>query len=98
MCPQSRPLQQAAAVRVSEGRSAVAPVAVIPHHFLDAENAFPEAKEDPPHSSWASRSETPARVPSKNGPAELSPCVGTTAILGQHEACLDREDMKRLYF
>ena len=48
-----------------------------------------------PHSSWASRSETQARVPDTNAPAELSPCNGTSAILGQHEACLDRDDNER---
>ena len=56
---------------------------------------FSEGKEDPPHSSWASRSETPVRVPDTNAPAELSLCNGNSAILGQHEACPDRDDNER---
>ena len=42
VCPQSRPTftQQAAVVRATQSRTAIAPAAVIPHHFLDAENAF----------------------------------------------------------
>ena len=97
MCPQFRPTftQQTAVVCATQGRTATAPAAVIPHHFLDAENAFSEGKEDLPHSSWASRSETPARVPNTNAPAELSPCDGTSAILGQHGACPDRDDNER---
>ena len=62
---------------------------------LDAENAFSEGKEDTLHSSWASRSETPARVPDTNAPAELNPCNGTSAILRQHGACPDRDDNER---
>ena len=42
-------------------------------------------KRRPPHSSWASRSETPARVHNTNCPADLSSCNGTSAILGQHK-------------
>ena len=94
MCPQPRPTltQHTAAVRATQSRTATAPAAVISRHLLDAENVFSEVKEDPPPSSWASRSETPARVPDTNAPAELSPCNGTSAILGQHEACPDRDD------
>ena len=44
---------------------------------------------------WASCSETPARVPDTNAPAELSPCKGTSSILGQHGACPDRDDNER---
>ena len=97
VCPQPRPTltQHTAVVRDSQSRTATAPAAVIPHHFLDAENAFSEGKEDPPHSSWASRSETPVRVPDTNAPADLSPCNGNSAILGQHEACPDRDDHER---
>ena len=88
--------QHTAVVRATQSRTATAPAAVIPHHFLDAENAFSEGKEDPPYSSWASRSETPARVPDTTAPAELSPCNnGTYAILGQHEAYPDRDDNER---
>ena len=97
VCPQPRPTltQHTAVVRATQSRTATAPAAVIPDHFLDAENAFSEGKEDTPHSSWASRSETPARVPDTNAPVELSPCNGTSAILGQHEACPDRDDNDR---
>ena len=97
VCPQPRPTltQHTAVVRDSQSRTATAPAAAIPHHFLDAENAFSEGKEDPPHSSWANRSETPVRVPDTNAPAELSPCNGSSAILGQHEACPDRDDNER---
>ena len=97
MCPQYRPTftQQTAVVRATQSRTATAPAAVIPHHFLDSENAFSEGKENPAHSSWVSRSETPARVPDTNEPAELSSCNGTSAVLGQHGACPDRDDIER---
>ena len=97
VCPEPRPTltQHTAVVRDSQSRTATAPAAAIPHHFLDAENAFSEGKEDPPHSSWASRSETPVRVPDTNAPAEMSSCNGNSAILGQHEACQDRDDHER---
>ena len=51
VCPQPRPTltQHTAVVRDSQSRTATAPAAAIPHHFLDAENAFSEGKEDPPH-------------------------------------------------
>ena len=39
--------------------------------------------------------ETPVRVPDTNEPAELSPCNGNSAILGQQEACQDRDDHER---
>ena len=53
VCPQSRPTftRQPAVVRATQSRTATAPVAVIPHHFLDAENTFSEGNEDPTHSS-----------------------------------------------
>ena len=97
VCLQFRPTltQQTAALRATQGRTATAPAAVIPHHFLDAENAFSEEKEDPAHSSWTRRSETPARVPDTNEPAELSPCNYTSSVLGQHGACPDRDDSER---
>ena len=97
MCPQSRPTitQQTSVIRATQGRTATAPAVVIPHHFLDEENAFSEGKEARPHPSWASRSETPAHVPNTNAPAVLSPCNGTSAILGQHGACPDRDDNER---
>ena len=95
VCPQSRPTftQQTAAVRATQNRTATAHAEVIPHHFLDAENTFSEGKEDPTHLSWASRSGTPAHVPDINALSELSPCNGTSAILGQHGACPDRDDI-----
>ena len=97
MSLQPRPTltQHTTVVRATQSRTATAPAAVVPDHFLDAENAFYERKEDPPHSSWASRSETPARVPDTHAPAELSPCNDTSAILGQHDACPDRDDNER---
>ena len=70
----------------------IAPAAVIPPHSLDAENAFPERKEDPHHSSWASSLETTAREHNKNTTADLSRCNGTSTIFGQHEVCPDRDD------
>ena len=52
-------------------------------------------KKKTPHSSWASRSETSARAHNTNYPAGLSPCNGTSVILGQHEVCPDRDDNER---
>ena len=97
VCPQSRPTftPQTAAVRVTQSSTAVAPVAVIPPHSLDAENAFSEGKEDHPHSSWGRSPETLARVQDQNAPADLSPYYGNSAILGQHEACPERDDSER---
>ena len=62
VCPQPRPTftPQTTVVRVTQGRTATLPVAVIPPRSLDAENAFSEEKEDPRHSSWARNPETPA--------------------------------------
>ena len=50
VCPQPRPTftPQTTVVRVTQGRTANVPVAVIPPRSLDAENAFSEGKEDPP--------------------------------------------------
>ena len=98
MCPQSRPTstQQTAVVRATQSRTAIAPAAVIPHYFLKTENVVSDRKEDPPHSSWASRSETPARVHNTNAFGDLSPSNGTSAIVGQHGACPDRDDNERI--
>ena len=56
--PQSRqtpdlgiPAQQLIAVGHTQDRAATGPATVIPHHFLDAENAFLNREEDPSHSS-----------------------------------------------
>ena len=72
---------------IRKSRTAIVPDAVIPPHFLDAENAFPEGKEDPPHSLWANSSETSVWMHNTNGTADVSPCDGISAILGQHKAC-----------
>ena len=99
VCPQSRqtpdlgtPASQLPAVGHTRDRAATEPVAVIPHHFLDAENAFLNRKEDPPHSSWASCSEPPAPMHNTNATADLSTCNGTPATFGQHNDCQDRDD------
>ena len=97
VCPQSRPTStpQTAVASVTQSCTAIASVAVIPPHSLDAENAFSEGKEDPLHSSWTRSSETPAQVHNTNATADLSPCNGTPAILDKHEACPDRDDNER---
>ena len=102
VCPQSRqtpdlgtPASQLPAVGHTRDRAATGPAAVIPHHFLDAENAFLNREEDPPHSSWASCSEPPAPMHNTNATADLSTCYGTSATLGQHKACPDRDDSER---
>ena len=41
----------------------------------------------PPHSSWASSSETPVWMHNTNATADVSPYNGISAILGQHKAC-----------
>ena len=70
-----------------KSRTVIIPAAVIPPHFLDVENAFPEGKEDPSHSSWASSSETPVWMRNTNATVDVSPCYGISTILGQHKAC-----------
>ena len=52
-------------------------------------------KRRPPQSSWARSPETPARVQNKSASADLSPCNDIPAILGQHEACPERDDSER---
>ena len=102
VCPQSRqtpdlgtPASQPPAVGHTRDRAATGPAAVIPHHFLDAENAFLNREEDPPHSSWASCSEPPAPMHNTNATADLSTCNGTPATFGQHNDCQDRDDTDR---
>ena len=97
VCPQSRPTftPQTTVVRATQSSTATVPIAVIPPHSLHAENAFSEGKEDPPHSSWTSSPETPARVQNKNASTDMSPCNGISAILGQHEACPECDDNER---
>ena len=102
VCPQSRqtpdlgtPASQLPAVGHTRDRAATGPAALIPHHFLDAENAFLNREEDPPHSSWASCSEPPAPMHNTNATADLSTCNGTPATFGQHNHCQDRDDTER---
>ena len=99
VCPKFRqapdlgtPASQLAAVGHTQDCAATETAAVIPPHFLDAENAFLNRKEDPPHPSWASCSEPPAQMHNTNATADLSACNGTSATLGQHNACPDRDD------
>ena len=101
VCPQSRqtpdlgtPASQLPAVGHTQDRAATRPAAVKPHHFLDAENAFLNREEDPPHSSWASCSGPPAPMHYTNATADLSTCNGTPATFG-HNDCQDRDDTER---
>ena len=80
---------------IRKSGTAIVPAAVIPPHFLDAENAFPEGKEDPPHSSLASSLETPVWVHNTNATADMSPCNGISAVLSEPKACPDRDDNER---
>ena len=102
VCPQSRqtpdtgtPASQLTAVGHTQDCAATRTAAVIPHHFLDAENAFLNREEDPSHSLWAGCSEPPALMHNTNATADLSACYGTSASLGQHKACPDRDDSER---
>ena len=102
VCPQFRqtqdlgtPAGQLTAVGHTRDRAATGPAAVIPHHFLDAENAFLNREEDPPHSSWASCSEPPAPMHNANATADESTRNGTSAAFGQHNDCQDRDDTER---
>ena len=102
MCPQCRqtpdlgtPASQLTAVGHTQDCAATGTAAVIPPHFLDAENAFLNREEDTPHSSWASCSEPPAPMHNTNATADLSACNGTSATLGQHNDCSDRDDTER---
>ena len=102
VCPQSRqtpdlgtPAPQLTAVGHTQDCAATETAAVISPHFLDAENAFLNRKEDPPHSSWASCSEPLAHKHNANAAADLSACNGTSATLGQHNVCPDRDDTER---
>ena len=102
VCPQSRqppdtgtPASQLTAVGHTQDCAATRTAAVIPHHFLDAENAFLTREEDPTHSLWAGCSEPSARTHNTNAATELSTRVGNSATLGQHKACPDRDDSER---
>ena len=83
--------------RWSHTRSATKTAAVIPPHFLDAENAFLNRKEDPLHSSWASSSEPPPQMHNTNATTDLSARNGTSATLDQHDACSDHDDTRRTW-
>ena len=100
--PQSRqtpdlgtPTSQLTAVGHTQDCTATRTAAVIPHHFLNAENAFLNREEDPAHSLWASYSEPPAPTHDTNATADLSASYGTSATLGQHKTCPDRNDSER---
>ena len=102
VCPQSRqapdlgtPASQLTAVGHTQDCAATGTATVIPPHFLDAENAFLNRKEDPHHPSWASCSEPAAHMHNTNATADLSACNGTSATLGQHNACPDRNDTEQ---
>ena len=102
VCPHSQqspdigtPASQLAAVGHTQDCAATRTAAVIPHHFLDADNSFLNREEDPTHSLWAGCSEPPALAHNTNATADLSACYGTSATLGQHKACPDRDDSER---
>ena len=102
VCPQFRqtsdlgtPAVQSPAVGHTRDRAATGPAAVIPHHFLDAENAFLNREEDPPHSSGARCSEPPAPMHNTNATADVSTRDGTSAAFGQRNDCQDRDDTER---
>ena len=87
VCPQSRqtpdlgtPTSQLTAVGPTQDCAATRTAAVIPHHFLDAENAFLNREEDPAHSLWASCSEPPAPRHNTNASANLS----ASTVLPRH--------------
>ena len=53
---------------------------------------FPKRRDAPyPYSNW----QPPPRRSKTNATADLSACNGTSAILGQHKACPDRDDSER---
>ena len=102
VCSQSRqttdlgsPTSQLTAVGYTQACAATRTATVIPHHFLDAENAFLKREEDPAHSLWASCSGPPAPRHNTNATADLSASYVTSATLGQHKTCPDRDDSER---
>ena len=102
VCPQSRqppdtgtPASQLTAVGHTQDCAPTRTAAVIPHHFLDAENAFLTREEDPTHSLWSGCSEPSARTHNTNAATELSTRYGISGTLGQHKACPDRNDSER---
>ena len=102
VCPQSQQspdtgtsVSQLTAVGHTQGCAATRTTAVIPHHFLDAENDFLNREKYPTHSLWAGCSEPSALTHKTNATTELSARYGTSATLGQHKACPDRDDSER---
>ena len=63
--------------------------------FFGRRECLPKQGRRPPHSSWACYSETPAPMHNTNSTADLSACNGTSATLGQHNDCSDRDDTER---
>ena len=94
VCPQSRPTftRQTTAVRVTQGRTATVPARSFRLVLWTQRMPFLKETKTPPHSSWISCSDTPARVQNTNTSADLSLCNGISAIVGQHEACPDSDD------
>ena len=80
---------------IRKSLTTIAPAAVIPRHFMDAKDAFPGGKEDPPHSSWPSGSEIAVWMHNTNATGDVRPCDGISAILSQHKACPDCDDDER---
>ena len=102
VCPQSRqtpdlgtPASKLIAVGHTQDCAATGTAAVMPPHFLDAENAFLNREEYPSHLSRASCSEPPAPMHNTIATTDLSACNGTPATLGQHNDCPDRDDTER---
>ena len=89
------PASQLTVIGHIRDRAATGPAAVIPHHFLDAENPFLNREEDPPHSSWASCLEPPAPMHNTNATADVSIRNGTPTTFGQHNDCQDRDVTER---
>ena len=63
--------------------------------FSGRRKCLPNREEDPTHSLWAGCSEPSALTHNTNAIADLSACYGTSATLGQHKACPDRDDSER---
>ena len=102
VCPQSQqspdigtPASHLTAVGHTQDCAATRTAAVILPNFLDTENAFLNREEDSTHSLWASCLEPSALTHNTNATADLSAYYGTSAPLGQHKACPDRDDSER---
>ena len=102
VCPQSRQTPdlgtsapQLTAVGHTQDCAATGTAAVIPPPFSERRECLSKQERRPPHSSWASCSEPPAQMHNTNVTSDLSACNGTSATLGQHDACPDRDDSER---